>query len=47
VSYGAAHLVMMPSVVQDTTQYANNQAEGSHQPTRQRERHMRRFTSVA
>ena len=27
--------------------YANNQAEVSHQPTLQRERHMRRFKSVA
>jgi hypothetical protein len=27
--------------------YANNQAEVSHQPTRERERHMRRFKSVA
>ena len=28
-------------------QYANNRAEVSHQPTRQRERQMRRFTSAA
>ena len=34
----------MPSVVHDTSRYANNQAEVSHQPTRQRERYMRRFT---
>ena len=33
----------MPSVVHDTTQYANNRAEVSHQPTRQRERQMRGF----
>jgi putative transposase len=46
-SYGAAHRAMMPSVVHDTTQYANNRAELSHQPTRQRERHMRRFKSWA
>ena len=46
-SYRAAHRVVMPSVVHDTSRYANNQAEVSHQPTRQRERHMRRFKSVA
>ena len=37
----------MPSVVHCTEQYANNRAEVSHQPTRQRERQMRRFTSAA
>jgi putative transposase len=37
----------MPSVVHDTTRYANNRAEVSHQPTRRREHHMRRFKSVA
>jgi len=36
----------MPSVVHDTRRYANNRAEVSHQPTRQRERQMRRFKSV-
>ena len=46
-SYCAAYRVIMPSVVHDTTRYANNQAEVSHQPTLQRERHMRRFKSVA
>jgi len=45
-SYRAAHRLIMPSVVHDTTRYANNRAEVSHQPT-QRERHMRRFKSVA
>ncbi len=44
-SYRAAHRVVMPSVVHDTGQYANNRAEVSHQPTRQRERQMRRFKS--
>ena len=38
---------MMPSVVHRTDQYANNRAEVSHQPTRQRERQMRRFKSAA
>ena len=34
-------------MVQVTDQYANNRAEVSHQPPRQRERQMRRFTSAA
>jgi len=46
-SYGAAHRTIMPSVIHDTERYANNRAEVSHQPTRQRERQMRRFKSVA
>ena len=46
-SYSAAHRVMMPSVIHDTGRYANNQAEVSHQPTRQRERQMRGFKSGA
>ncbi len=45
-SYGAAHRATMPSVRHDTKQYANNRAEVSHQPTRQRERQMRRFKSA-
>ena len=36
-----------PSVLHCTEQYANNRAEVSHQPTRQRERQMRRFKSAA
>ncbi len=47
LSYGAAHRTVMPSVVHSTRQYENNRAEVSHQPTRQRERHLRRFTSAA
>jgi putative transposase len=46
-SYRAAHSVMLPLVVHDTGQYANNRAEVSHWPTRQRERQMRRFNSRA
>ena len=46
-SYAAACRTVMPSVVHVTDQYENNRAEVSHQPTRQRERQMRRFTSVA
>ena len=45
-SYAAALRTVMPSVVHSTRQYANNRAEVSHQPTRQRERQMRRFTSA-
>ncbi len=45
-SYAAAHRTVMPSVVHSTRQYRNNR-EVSHQPTRQRERQMRRFTSAA
>ena len=44
-SYPAACRAVMPSVVHCTDQYANNRAEVSHQPTRQRERQMRRFKS--
>ena len=43
----AACRTVMPSVVHCTDQYANNRAEVSHQPTRQRERQMRRFNSAA
>ena len=46
-SYSAACRTVMPSVLHCTDQYANNRAEVSHQPTRQRERQMRRFTSAA
>ena len=44
-SYSAAHREVMPSVVHCTDQYQNNRAEVSHEPTRQRERQMRRFKS--
>jgi putative transposase len=46
-SYPAAHRNVMPSVIHCTDRYANNRAEVSHQPTRQRERQMRRFKSAA
>jgi putative transposase len=39
-SYGVAHRELMPETIHDTTQYANNRAELSHQPTRVRERGM-------
>ena len=46
-SYSAAHRTVVPSVIHSTRQYENNRAEVSHQPTRQRERQMRRFKSAA
>ena len=45
-SYGVAHRELIPDTIHDTTQYANNRAELSHQPTRVRERGMRRFKSI-
>ncbi len=45
-SYPVAHQELMPDVIHDTTQYANNKSELSHQPTRVRERGMRKFKSV-
>ncbi len=45
-SYGVAHRVLTPESIHDTSQYANNRAELSHQPTRVRERGMRRFKSM-
>jgi len=44
-SYDAAHRTIMPSVNHLNHVYANNRAEVSHEPTRQRERAMRGFTS--
>tara|TARA_R110002073_G_scaffold200307_1_gene359401 strand:+ start:1064 stop:1762 length:699 start_codon:yes stop_codon:yes gene_type:complete len=45
-SYGVAHRALVPDTIHDTSQYANNRAELSHQPTRVRERGMRRFKSM-
>ena len=45
-SYGVAHRELIPDKIHDTSQYANNRAELSHQPTRVRERGMRRFKST-
>ncbi len=45
-SYSAARREVMPSVRHCTDQYANNRAELSHEPTRLRERQMRRFKSA-
>ena len=44
-SYGVAHRELSPDVIHDKSQYANNLSELSHQPTRVRERVMRRFKS--
>jgi len=45
-SYRVAHRELIPDVIHDTSQYANNKAELSHQPTRVRERCMRKFKSM-
>src|SRR6478736_1438970 len=45
-SYGPAHRVVMPSVEHRQLKYLNLRAENSHQPTRQRERAMKRFKSI-
>ena len=44
--YGVAHRELIPEAIHDTSQYANNRAEQSHESTRVRERGMRRFKSV-
>jgi putative transposase len=44
-SYGVAHRGLMRSVEHRQSKYLNNRAENSHQPTRQRERAMKKFTS--
>ena len=44
-SYAGASRTILLGVTHDTQQYANNRAEISHQPTRMRERQMRRFKS--
>ena len=45
-SYGVAHRELIPESIHDTSKYANNRVELSHQPTRVRERIMRRFKSM-
>jgi putative transposase len=45
-SYGAAHREVLPSVEHRRSTYLNNRAENSHQPTRQREHAMKKFTSA-
>ena len=45
-SYGAAKREILPGVEHRQSRYCSNRCEVSHQPTRQRERHMRQFKSV-
>lgn len=44
-SYAAAKAKVIPGVDHRQSRYLNNRAENSHQPVRQRERRMKRFTS--
>jgi transposase-like protein len=44
-SYGVAHRRLIPGVEHRRSKCLNNRAENSHQPTRARERAMRRFRS--
>lgn len=44
-SYGVAQRELIPDVIHETSQYANNRAEQSHESTRVRERGMRKFKS--
>nr|EJI95804.1 putative transposase [Rhodococcus sp. JVH1] len=44
-SYTGGHRELLGSVEHRRSKYLNNRAENSHQPTRQRERAMKRFTS--
>jgi putative transposase len=46
-SYSVAHREVFPSVRHRTGKYENNRAEVSHQHTREQERQMRRFKSMA
>jgi putative transposase len=45
-SYGAAKRGILPGVEHRQSRYLNNRCEVSHQPTRGRERHRRRFKSA-
>ena len=45
-SYNVAHRELIPGTIHDTSQYVNNRCELSHEPTRVRERGMRKFKSV-
>jgi putative transposase len=44
--YGAAHRELIPETIHETSQYANSRCELSHEPTRVRERGMRKFKST-
>ena len=45
-SYGVAHRELIRHTIHDTSQYANNRCELSHESTRVRERGMRKFKSM-
>jgi putative transposase len=45
-SYRVAHRELIPETIHDTSQYSNNRTDLSHQPTRVRERRMRKFKSM-
>ncbi len=45
-SYGVARREVIPEAIHVNDQYANNRVEQSHEPTRVRERVMRRFKSI-
>jgi len=45
-SYNVAHRELIPKAIHDTTQYANNRCELSHEPTPVRERGRRKFKSI-
>ena len=45
-SYGVAHRELISNTIHDSSQYSNNRAELSHQPTRVRERGIRKFKSI-
>ena len=45
-SYGIAHRELILESIHDTSQYANNRCELSHEPTRVRERGLRKFKSI-
>jgi putative transposase len=44
-SYAAAKRLVLPNVIHRQSRYVNNRAENSNQPTRTRERQMKRFQS--
>jgi putative transposase len=44
-SYAVAKRLVLPNVIHRQSRYLNNRAENSHQPTRTRERQMKRFRS--
>jgi putative transposase len=45
-SYNVLHRELIPGMIHDTSQYANNRCELSHEPARVREWGMRKFKSM-